>query len=142
MYNNKHGDFMNYAKKRQQVLKEMKNIYYKDMASRLDWMGYLITEDNKPTYHHIIKREELIRNEKDYDATIENGAYLGKRSHEMLHEIELIDHDLYECWNDLFLAINKMAIYPVEHLWKTVFYLRDLSEKTIIEHKKSKSLIK
>ena len=47
---------MNKAKQRQIVLKEMKKIYYKDISTRYDWMGYLITEDNKPSYHHITKR--------------------------------------------------------------------------------------
>lgn len=133
---------MNCAKQRQLILKKMKYIYYKDISKRIDWMGYLITEDNKPSYHHIIKKEELKRINESIDATVENGAYLGKRSHEMLHKIELIDHDLYECWNDLFLIINKMNIYPIKDVWNMVFKLRDLSEKVINEHKKSKSLTK
>ena len=133
---------MNCAKQRQLILKKMKYIYYKDISKRIDWMGYLITEDNKPSYHHIIKKEELKRINESIDATVENGAYLGKRSHEMLHKIELIDHDLYECWNDLFLIINRMNIYPIKDVWNMVFKLRDLSEKTINEHKKSKSLTK
>jgi hypothetical protein len=125
------SDFMNKAKERQLVLKAMKEIYYKDLSKRLDWMGYVITEYNKPTYHHIVKREELLKDNKDIGATLENGAYLGKRSHEMLHQIELIDHDLYECWNDLFLMINRMGIYPVEDVWKAIFHLRKLSEEAI-----------
>ena len=133
---------MNCAKQRQLILKKMKYIYYKDISKRIDWMGYLITEDNKPSYHHIIKKEKLKRINESIDATVENGAYLGKRSHEMLHKIELIDHDLYECWNDLFLIINRMNIYPIKDVWNMVFKLRDLSEKAINEHKKSKSLTK
>lgn len=133
---------MNCAKQRQLILKKMKYIYYKDISKRIDWMGYLITEDNKPSYHHIIKKEELKRINESIDATVENGAYLGKRSHEMLHKIEIIDHELYECWNDLFLIINRMNIYPIKDVWNMVFKLRDLSEKTINEHKKSKSLTK
>ena len=84
---------MNKAKQRQLVLKEMRKIYYPGMLNRVDWMGYLITDDNKPSYHHIVKREELAEANQPIDATVENGAYLGKRSHEMLHQIELIDHD-------------------------------------------------
>lgn len=133
---------MNCAKQRQLILKKMKYIYYKDISKRIDWMGYLITEDNKPSYHHIIKKEKLKRINESIDATVENGAYLGKRSHEMLHKIELIDHELFECWNDLFLIINRMNIYPIKDVWNMVFKLRDLSEKAINEHKKSKSLTK
>lgn len=133
---------MSYTKSKQQVLKEMKDIYYKGVSERLDWMGYLITEDNKPTYHHIYKKEYLKKEDKDYNATVENGAYLGKRSHEMLHKLELIDHDLYECWNDIFNVIANMRVKPVQDIWDTIFKLRDISENTLIEYKKSKSKIK
>ena len=133
---------MNKAKKRQIVLKEMKKIYYKNIANRYDWMGYLITEDNKPSYHHITKREELIKDNKSIEATVENGAYLGKRSHELLHQIELIDHDLYVCWNDLFKAISNMRIYPIEDVWETIYKMREITEKTISEYKINKNRTK
>ena len=133
---------MNKAKQRQLVLKAMRQIYYGDMTTRYDWMGYLITEDNKPSYHHIVKREELLRQGESIEATVENGAYLGKRSHEMLHEIELIDHDLFECWNDLFLMINRMNIFPVNHVWEMIFNLKEISEDVLNEHKSSKRYTK
>ena len=133
---------MNSAKQKQIVLKEMKKIYYENISPRSDWMGYLITEENKPSYHHIVKREELKRNNESEDATVENGAYLGKISHEMLHQIELIDHDLYVCWNDLFLIINRMGIYPIPDVWDMIYNLREISENLIIEHKNSKNQIK
>jgi hypothetical protein len=104
-------------------------------------MGYLITEENKPSYHHIVKAEELKRNEESYDATVENGAYLGKVSHEMLHVIEQLDEDLYESWNNVFRIINESKKYPDEEMWTMVYYLRKESEKLLSEHKKSKSLI-
>lgn len=131
---------MNKAKQRQLVLRVMKSKYYGE--NKLDWMGYPITNDNKPSYHHIIKREELLRQGKSIDATVENGAYLGKRSHEMLHEIELIDHDLFECWNDLFLMINRFGCYPPEHVWNMVIHMKEISEDVLNEHKSSKRLIK
>ena len=132
---------MNKAKQRQLVLKSMRKIYYGNTSYRYDWMGYLITDDNKPSYHHIVKREELAEANQPIDATVENGAYLGKRSHEMLHKLELIDHDLYECWNDIFNLIANMKVQPVQDVWDTIFKLREISENTLIEHKKSKSKI-
>ena len=133
---------MNKAKQRQLVLKAMKKIYYNDMSTRYDWMGNLITEDNKPSYHHIVKREELLRQGESIEATVDNGAYLGKRSHELLHRIEQIDYDLYICWNDLFLMINRMGCFPPNHVWELIFHLKDITNDVINEHKSSKKLIK
>ena len=129
-------------KNKQDVLKRMRSIYYGNISPRYDWMGYLITEENKPSYHHIVKAEELKKNNESDEATIENGAYLGKVSHEMLHQIELLDHDLYESWNYLFLIINRMGIYPIPDVWKMVYNLRDISENLLYSDKNSKSLRK
>ncbi len=130
------------SRNNKEILKKMRNIYYKDISPRYDWMGYLITEDNKPSYHHIVKAEDLKKNEESYDATIENGAYLGKRSHELLHMIEQLDGDLYESWNNVFQIINDGKSYPNEDMWKMVYYLRKQTEKMVENHKKSKSKIK
>lgn len=129
-------------KNKQDVLKRMRSIYYGNISPRYDWMGYLITEENKPSYHHIVKAEVLKKNNESDEATIENGAYLGKVSHEMLHQIELLDHDLYESWNYLFLIINRMGIYPIPDVWKMVYNLRDISENLLYNDKNSKSLRK
>jgi len=129
-------------KNKQDVLKRMRFIYYGNISPRYDWMGYLITEENKPSYHHIVKAEELKKNNESDEATIENGAYLGKVSHEMLHQIELLDHDLYESWNYLFLIINRMGRYPIPDVWKMVYNLRDISENLLYNDKNSKSLRK
>ena len=122
---------MNQAKIKQAVLKSMFNIYYKGVRKRYDWMGYQITEDNYPTYHHIVKREELVSNNKSSSATLDNGAYLGKRSHEMLHRIEQIDYDLYVCWNDLFKMINLMHVHPIDDVWNMIYQLREISENVL-----------
>lgn len=129
---------MNKAKMRQLVLQEMREIYYKGVINRYDWMGYKITDENYPSYHHIVKREELLKEGKSIDATIENGAYLGKKSHEILHEIEKLDPELYICWNDLFLMINKMGIYPIHDVWEMIYHLRTLTEEVLNESKRGK----
>ena len=102
-------------------------------------MGFRITEENKPSYHHIIKAEELRHNKESDIATIENGAYLGKKSHELLHKIEVIDKDLYDLWNNLFLEINRLGTYPTEELWSMVYILQD---KSIHCLDKSKNVLK
>ena len=111
-----------------EVLKQMKKIYYNCDKEYIDWMGFKITEENKPSYHHITKKEDLKRNNENFDATIENGAYLGKKSHELLHKIEIIDKDLYDSWNYLFLLINKMKTYPIDDVLNMIY---ELQEKTL-----------
>ena len=133
---------MNKAKERQTVLKQMKQIYYTGIDNRIDWMGYPITEINKPSYHHIVKREDLLSRGESISATVENGAYLGKKSHEMLHLLEQIDYDLYLCWNDLFKVISNMRIYPVVLIWDTIYKMKIESENRINEYYNSKRLIK
>lgn len=107
------------------VLKEMKKIYYSKGTEYIDWMGFKIDDINKPSYHHIKKAEDLRKENVSDKATINNGAYLGKKSHELLHKIEDIDIELYESWNYIFLLINKMKCYPIEDIWKIIFKLQD-----------------
>lgn len=107
----------------------MKQIYYPKGCNYIDWMGYKITEENKPSYHHIEKAEELRGKKECDDATLENGAYLGKKSHELLHRIEVNDIELYNSWNYLFQLINKTGSYPTEDIWKLVFILKEKSTK-------------
>ena len=107
-----------------EVLQKMEDIYYSEGKDYLDWMGFKITDVNKPSYHHIEKAEDL-RNKNESDiATIENGAYLGKKSHELLHKIEYLDKDLYDSWNYIFSVINKMKVYPIEDIWKMIAELQ------------------
>ena len=124
------------SKNNQIILKEMKKIYYSKDKEYKDWMGYQITEDNKPSYHHIMKQEELKKKKISVNATVENGAYLGKHSHEKLHHIELMDKELYECWNYLFLVINKMKIYPIPDVWKMIEDMQSSTENTLQEDPK------
>ena len=107
-----------------EILKQMKKIYYQKDKEYIDWMGFKITEENKPSYHHIIKKEDLKKEKENYDATIENGAYLGKKSHEFLHKIEVIDIDLYNAWNHLFLLINKSYNYPNQDMLDMIYELK------------------
>lgn len=122
-------------KTNQEILRQMKRLYYSKDNEYIDWMGFRITDENYPSYHHIIKVESLKRQNNSIDATISNGAYLGKKSHELLHRIEQYDNELYDIWNKLFLIINKMKSYPTDDIWKIVF---DLQEKTLEIDKNNK----
>ena len=126
------------AKIKKIILKSMINIFYEDRKPRVDWMGYQITKKNFPTYHHIIKKTTLRSNNKSSSATVDNGAYLGKKSHDMLHVIEQVDHDLYECWNDLFIMINRMRIHPIDDVWGMVNQLKTRSEEVLNRSKSRK----
>ena len=118
------------------MLNEMRKIYYPKGAPYIDWMGYPITEENHKSYHHIVKKEELKRQNKSEKATVENGAYLGKKSHELLHKVEQTDKELYEMWNFVFLVINRMRCYPIPDVWKMVYALQRQTEELFKEDPK------
>lgn len=118
------------------VLQELRNIFYSQDVRYIDWMGYPITNRNKPSYHHIEKACDLRHQHKSDLATKENGAYLGKISHEKLDIIENRDPELYEAWNYLFKVINNMGIYPIEDVWKMVYHLKEKTEYVLYEENK------
>ena len=132
---------MNKASARKKVMKEMKDIFYGDIDDDkyIDWMGNLIDNENYPTYHHIEKREDLIKDGKDIEASLENGAYLGIISHQYLHEIEKINIDLYYSWNKLFRVINDRRSYLDNDVLNMINNLKKLSlEITNNDNKKTK----
>ena len=123
------------------VLLEMRDIYYKDCLSPdtyLDWMGYPINEENSPCYHHIVKKSSLRSEKADSKPTVENGAYLGVYSHDVLHYIERIDKGLYDAWNSIFSVINKERHYPDADVWNIVFSLQDATDKILDSYLKMK----
>ena len=121
-----------------EILRQMRKIYYDKEHEYIDSMGYKITLENKPSYHHIVKAENLKENNEDYTATIDNGAYLGKISHDLLHVIEKLDIDLYHTWNNLFLLINKSRKYPTEEMWSMIYSLQEKTNEKILEYKNTK----
>lgn len=121
-------------RKNQQVLKEMKQIFYGDNDKYLDWMGYEITSDNFPTYHHVCRRTSR----EDDNTTIDNGAYLGEQSHNALHYIERLDKSLYNAWNEIFTVINQSRKYPTLAMWDEVKILQDRSMELLNSKEKNK----
>ena len=69
---------------------------------------------------------------------MENGALLGKRSHEQLHRIEHLDKELYIAWNSLFREINDRRDVISDELWEKVYELKEMTDK--IDKKNSKKL--
>jgi len=110
-----------------EILRKMKKIYYPEGSEYLDWMGFKITDSNIRTYHHIVKKVVLNEENKDYTPTISNGAYLSKKSHELLHRIEQGDKDLYEEWNRIFSLIVEIGTYPPDDVWNMIFELQEKS---------------
>ena len=122
---------MNKAVIRKKVMKEMKEIYYKDGKEYIDWMGNKLDDKNYPTYHHIEKREDLIKSGKDIEASLENGAYLGIISHQKLHEIEKINIDLYYAWNKLFRLINDKKCYMSDDILSMIDKLNKTGDEIL-----------
>lgn len=122
---------MNKAVIRKKVMKEMKDIFYPEGKEYIDWMGNKLDDKNYPTYHHIEKREDLIKSGKDIDASIENGAYLGVISHQKLHDIEKINIDLYYSWNNLFRIINDKRCYMSEDILSMIDDLNKISNEVL-----------
>lgn len=44
-------------KNNRKILRDMKEIYYKNDKPYIDFMGNSITNDNYPTYHHVEKKK-------------------------------------------------------------------------------------
>ena len=75
-------------------------------GNKIDWMGYALHKGNRPTYHHIVKRAY------GGERILENGAVLGRRSHEYLHRIEIYEVCLYSYINDVLKSINSQMHKP------------------------------
>lgn len=74
--------------------------------NNFDWMGYRLTKDNRPTFHHIVK--ECNGGKRILD----NGAIIGKENHTYLHIIEDKDLELYIYLNIILKQINEQRYMP------------------------------
>ena len=120
------------------ILQEMREIYYGDRTNILDWMGFPIDDENVPSYHHINRSMDLKSMGEEYYATVENGAYLGKKSHEILHTLEHIDTEMYNAWQSLFRTINHMRTYPSPEIWELISLYHDVTLNMINEKSNKK----
>ena len=89
-----------------------------------DWMGFKITEDNPITYHHIRKYND------GGAETVENGAILSILSHRYLHQIELIDLDIYNSINRVLKRINESRKNATEKDYEEILKYLEQYEST------------
>ena len=85
----------------------------------LDWFGEKITNINKLTKHHIIKREHGGEN------GISNYALLLPSSHKYIHYLEEHDPETFDYINELFLELNRSVAPPT----KDYYFLIDRIKK-------------
>ena len=104
-------------KDEQSILSRMIEIYKPD---GYDWMGTKEKKNNPFTYHHIVKR-------KNGETTVENGAILTKKSHQLLNKLQARNEDLFDSWQWLFMEINHSNNPPSTALLEEI---RDLRKQT------------
>lgn len=77
-----------------------------------DFMGYIFSNKNQLSYHHLIVPKKY-----GGKATIENGAILRQNtSHDYLHKIEPIDREIFELITNRMIEMNRNGKLDVENL--------------------------
>lgn len=92
--------------------KIMKHLYDIYIYHDIDIFNYAATSENKVTYHHIIKKEELRLLGFPTRKTIENGIALTRIAHTYLHLIEDFAPDIFYHLNKIILLISKERRLP------------------------------
>ena len=92
-------------------LKKMIKIY---KPNGIDWMNFTLSRRNPYTFHHIISRSD------GGDDTIENGAILTRRAHDLLHILEYVCPGVYEKLKELFIKINVSRKAPDVEIKKEI----------------------
>ena len=133
----------NSSKTNKKVLNELALYFYPNSnlnnSTYLDFMGAEFNSFNPPTIHHIVKASTLREKNESDAATIDNAAILGDISHQLLHQIELIDKDLYDEWNDLFLRINQSRKEFYDDFKDEILDLQFRSRLVLEEYEERKS---
>ena len=92
--------------------KIMEYLYDTYIYHDIDVFSYEATPENKVTYHHIIKKEELSLLGFPTKKTIENGIALTRIAHSYLHLIEDFAPDIFYHLNKIILLITKERRLP------------------------------
>ncbi len=92
--------------------KLMKDLYDAYILDGIDIFNYEASNQNKITYHHIIKVEDLKLLEFPTKKTFENGIALTKIGHSYLHLIEDFAPDIFYHLNQIILLITKERRLP------------------------------
>lgn len=100
-----------YCDSKNKIIKELYDIYILD---GIDIFNYEASSQNKITYHHIIKVEDLKLLEFSTKKTIENGIVLTRIGHSYLHLIEDFAPDIFYHLNKIILLITKERRLPTK----------------------------
>ena len=92
--------------------KVMKYLCKTYILNNIDIFNYEANTENKVTYHHIIKKEELKLLGFPTRKTIENGIALTTNAHSYLHLIEDFAPDIFYHLNKIILLITKERRLP------------------------------
>ncbi len=90
----------------------MKYLYDTYMLNNVDILNFEASKDNKVTYHHIIKVEDLNLLGFPTKKTIENGIVLTRIAHSYLHLIDDYAPDIFYHLNKIILLITKERRLP------------------------------
>ena len=86
-------------------------------TTEFDWLGDVITDLNKLTRHHIIKKEDGGEN------GISNYALLTPKSHHLMNLLEEQDQDTYNKLNNMFLELNRSIQPPREEYYQKIRHI-------------------
>ena len=86
-------------------------------TTEYDWLGDIITDINKLTRHHIIKKEDGGEN------GISNYALLTPKSHHLMNMLEEQEPDTYNKLNNMFLELNRSIQPPREEYYDRIRHI-------------------
>ena len=96
----------------------------------IDFMGYVINNPKKLTYHHLITPKQYGGEE-----TIENGVVLLRYSHHYLHLIEEYDFKTFEKITKQLIEENVNGKIDLRNLYNIHRYLLEFEKKNIHNQK-------
>jgi len=94
------------------ILAEMIEIY---QPNGVDWMGYVVSEHNPYTFHHIVEKRYGGKEE------IKNGAILTKKAHEYLNWLDQYCPMAYLEYQCIFRYINDFNGPIPKHLYDIIY---------------------
>lgn len=98
-----------YCCSKTKIMRDLYDIY---IENGIDIMNFEASKENKVTYHHIIKVEDLLLLGFPTKKTIENGIALTRIAHSYLHLIEDFAPDIFYHLNKIILLITKERRLP------------------------------
>ena len=98
-----------YCCSKTKIMRDLYDIY---IENGIDIMNFEASKENKVTYHHIIKVEDLLLLGFPIKKTMENGLALTRIAHSYLHLIEDFAPDIFFHLNKIILLLTKERRLP------------------------------